>query len=653
MTRRIVLTQRWAGAAILLFSLVLSGCGGGGGGKGVSNVPTTPKPVPMLSFSPTTASAKTTAGSAASFTVTLNLTQAAVAEMHHLELDDTAGYIVDLQVLDQTSTSYTVEFFTSTFPTEGSYSGTLNWYICKDENCRTTSTGSPFPLAYAISVGPAPPPPPPPPPPPAPVVSPSEITATVEANDTREISVQVDIGTGSANLFGVVDSQQNFAPDVAVLSQAGTVYSVKIRTLPISTPGTYFGTLNLFACNYTPCPDTSQTSTPAAVPYTLAVTPEVLLQPVPTTSGLPEWETYQGNAAHTGYFPATLDATKFSKRWTWTSSGSSTLSALTTGSGKALLTSSGYFSSSSLIALNESDGTVAWQHDFGEVFTANPPATWGGRVFVATSGHEDTAMWGFDLTDGTLLFRTSFDSQWEHYLAPTVKDGYVYTDGGYYGGMFSFKANSGSRRWFTALEQYELWTPAVDDQYAYAYTGYNFVALNRATGEPYVKINNSSFNWRGYSLNISPVIVGDDSVLVADGIFNYSNSSPNHLISYLPLAGTERWRVDGSFASNPVVAAGKAYVLNAASNRLEARDTLTGALLWTWVVPNAQESLPVGNLIVTDNLIFLCTSAATYAIDLTTHQPVWQTPTTGNLAISSNKVLYIVSSDHVDAYALF
>ena len=41
--------------------------------------------------------------------------------------------------------------------------------------------------------------------------------ATVEANDTREISVQVNIGTGSGNLFGVVDSQQNFAPDVAVL----------------------------------------------------------------------------------------------------------------------------------------------------------------------------------------------------------------------------------------------------------------------------------------------------------------------------------------------------------------------------------------------------------------------------------------------------
>ena len=95
------------------------------------------------------------------------------------------------------------------------------------------------------------------------------------------------------------------------------------------------------------------------------------------------------------------------------------------------------------------------------------------------------------------------------------------------------------------------------------------------------------------------------------------------------------------------------YVLNAAGNQLEARDLATGALQWTWVVGNAQESLPVGNVVVTDNLVFLSTNVATYAIDLGTHQTVWSTPYVGSLAISSNRVLYIVAPTTIRAYSLF
>src|SRR2546429_7043728 len=65
---------------------------------------------------------------------------------------------------------------------------------------------------------------------------------------------------------------------------------------------------------------------------------------------------------------------------------------------------------------------------FRSLFTLNHPAVAGGRVFVASSGHSDTYMWSFNLDDGALEFQTPFESQWEHYLAPTFKDGFVYTD---------------------------------------------------------------------------------------------------------------------------------------------------------------------------------------------------------------------------------
>jgi len=53
------------------------------------------------------------------------------------------------------------------------------------------------------------------------------------------------------------------------------------------------------------------------------------------------------------------------------------------------------------------------------------------------------------------------------------------------------------------------------------------------------------------------------------------------------------WRVDGQFASDPVVDSGKTYVLNTASNQLEARDLATGALLWAWQPAGSSETFPL------------------------------------------------------------
>jgi outer membrane protein assembly factor BamB len=315
-----------------------------------------------------------------------------------------------------------------------------------------------------------------------------------------------------------------------------------------------------------------------------------------------------------------------------------------------VVAASGRFNSASLIALKESDGTIAWRHDYGETFAVNHPAVWGGRIFAATSGHEATAMWSFDLADGSVESRVNFASQWEHYLAPTIKDGHVFTNGGMYGGMYSFRGLDGTQRWFANLQQYDLWTPAVDNQYAYSHTGYEFAITDRRNGTRVATIPNSTFNWHGYSLNTAPVLGGDGSVLVVDGI--YSSPTANNLIRYDIATRTESWRIGGSFVSNPVVAGGRVYVLNSTANRLEARDLTTGALAWSWVVANAQESLPVGNMIVTDNLIFLNTTTTTYAIDLNTKAAVWQRPLVGHMAMTSNKVLVIVGEQKIDAFDL-
>jgi len=52
----------------------------------------------------------------------------------------------------------------------------------------------------------------------------------------------------------------------------------------------------------------------------------------------------------------------------------------------------------------------------------------------------------------------------------------------------------------------------------------------------------------------------------------------------------------------------------------------------------------VGDVLLTNNLVFLSTNTTIYAIDTTTHQSVWSMPTSGYLALSEYGVLYVVET---------
>ena len=264
-------------------------------------------------------------------------------------------------------------------------------------------------------------------------------------------------------------------------------------------------------------------------------------------------------------------------------------------------------------------------------------------------------MWAFSLANGQLLFRTPFPAQGQSYLAPTFKDNTVYANGGTYGGLFAYRADTGAARWQAYLEQYDLWTPAVDETYAYAYAGYEFVAIRRTNGAREFSVRNQAFGGGTYSMNSAPVIAAPDTILVVDGVSEHVHD--NHLIRYSVAGRNEVWRVKQKFMSNPVVAAGQIYIVNAVGNSVEARDLSTGAVVWAWTPPDASLIVPPGNLILfnlilTNNLVFVSTTTRTFAIDIATHRDVWSTPRTGRLALSSNGVLYIVARTRIDAYDL-
>ena len=77
-----------------------------------------------------------------------------------------------------------------------------------------------------------------------------------------------------------------------------------------------------------------------------------------------------------------------------------------------------------------------------------------------------------------------------------------------------------------------------------------------------------------------------------------------------------------------------------------------GSKQWTWTPPAGDDTKFVGDVLVTNNLVFVSTDASTYAIDRSTHLPVWSYAASGSLALSANGVLYIKGATSIVAINL-
>jgi hypothetical protein len=362
--------------------------------------------------------------------------------------------------------------------------------------------------------------------------------------------------------------------------------------------------------------------------------------------GVAGWVTYQGNDSHTGFVPVTLDATKFAYRWVWSTPSAATdakaLSTLTVAGGQVYIDSG-----SVLYSLKEFDNSTLWSHDFSnivyvgtEAAALNPPAVSGANVYIATSAQTATFMFGLTANNGTMLFQSPFSAQWEHYLAPAISNGIVYTDGGEYGGMYAFDGTTGAQDFFANEQQYDYWTPAVDASYAYAYTGGTLNWVDKTTGVSVGSIVDSTWSWAGYDMHGAPVLGAANSVICV----NVGDPNSNSLLDFNTSAKTLAWSSVGPYGGNPAYASGNIYAINKTPMRLEARSEANGALLWSWSPPTSSEISYVGDVLLTNNLVFLSTNTTVYAIDTTTHQSVWSLPTSGYLALSEYGVLYVVET---------
>lgn len=505
-----------------------------------------------------------------------------------------------------------------------------------------------------------------PPGPSAMTFSPDTLAATYGSGDSISLTFAATLTTPLSDdvYLVVVDKAGVLERDIRLQATSGApdTYSANALTSSRLPAGRHQGALEVRLCRDRDC-NAQHPGSPVHLPYDLQVLPGTHLTPLTRWPFVPDWETYQGNAAHTGHVPVTLDPSRFSPRWSWKPPKSySSLTPPVIANGLVYVANSVPWTSDvprTLYALRESDKEIEWLFDFGNTVTANPPAVSGGKVFIATTGDENASMWSLDASTGVQLSKTPLGAQMDRYYAPTIEGGTVYSACSSSLGMCAFNHADGARNWFTQLAYYEDWTPAVDANHAYSFLGGVLSALVKSTGQVAFTIKDPKFERDGFGTHGAPVLGTNGTVIAVSGGNAFGDT---RLVSFNTATRGLNWSVTGRYGGVPVLAKGVVYVTNvsAESSRptVEARRESNGELLWSWKPPRLEEKAREGlhgsysDLLVTDNLIFVSTSQRVYAIDLETHSPVWSYWKTGNLAMSANGVLYINSGDSLGAVNL-
>ncbi len=444
------------------------------------------------------------------------------------------------------------------------------------------------------------------------------------------------------------DAAGVFATTVAATA-SGAGYALSLTSSTQVPPGHYIGNVVVTLCVAAPC-STPQSSPSASIPYDIYVLaaasewPGNNLSALSPWPGVANWTMFQGNAAHTGYVPVVIDPNAFSTRWQipvtdipvdWT------ININTVAVSNGMLFMGG---GTVLYARQELDGSTAWTYDFSTLAfpSVNPPSVANGVVYVAAGQQTSTYMFAFNAASGSLVFKSTMSSQWEHYLSPTIGPDGVYSNAGEYGGLYGFDT-IGNQLFFAAMPQTSQWTPAADATSVYTYTDSGLQVLDPVTGAILTTIPDPTFTNYTYVINGSAVLGAPGSVFAAD----YENSNlngggiGNTLLDFDLTHQSIAWQIAGDYGNTPAYNAGVLYVTNNNPMRLEARAETGGALLWSWIPPQAGDTSFVSETLLTSNMIFVSTNLATYGIDVNTHQTVWSYPLIGKLALSSSGILYI------------
>lgn len=330
-----------------------------------------------------------------------------------------------------------------------------------------------------------------------------------------------------------------------------------------------------------------------------------------------DWGMVSGNSSHNGFKPVWLDAEEFSERWTLTHSGGIRFAA--TGAGQLYFTSN-----RTLIAVDAIKGSVNWETAvFGDA-RISPPGFSNDLVYVHSYGlNNDTAFWAFAPHTGEPVFRGHHRAQNAEFSAPTIYKDRAFMNGGYSGGVQAFNALTGEHIWENTAPREDYWEPAVNENHVYYINQNKLMGADPETGEVLLQA--------GANLSPrTPVIGGCNNVILTG----------KELVSISTETGNIQWKIQGGTGETfRDVAVADKKVFTVINENLIVINENTGEEEWRWEAPESLYS----NVIVTLTHVFVATRNSTYAIHLKDREMVWSYDTGGQLSLSREGALYIVS----------
>jgi hypothetical protein len=485
------------------------------------------------------------------------------------------------------------------------------------------------------------------------------VTRFAAQNSTVAFEVQIKPNfTPAGTLFvNASDKAGVIGQQVAVTTGTDGSYVLALETATDTPPGHYTGDITLKLCADQACA-TPQAVSSMTVPYDVTVLgsgtawPGDRLTVLTPWTDVPDWTTFQGNAAHTGYVPVEIKPEQLLPRWKMGALSQSSNNYYSTYTA-TLVAADGIFyaaGNNQLKARKEYDGSTVWSYDVSTMTypSVNPPAVANGIVYMV-AGQQPTTMFGFDAASGAVRFRAPMGSQWNSsYLAPVAVDDAVYTSGAY-GGLYGF-SSAGDPLFAGSTGQTSTSIPAVDANATYVFDG-TLQIIDRKTGKVLSTARDGS-NAYTFQMGGAPVLGAPGSLFVAryGNAVTYGGTNGNELLRFNTDKSYVDWRIPGNYPLTPAYASGFVYAPNTNPYRIEVRAEGDGALQWSWTPPQAAETGWVAEPVVTKNLLFVSTNVATYAIDLRTHKTVWSYPAGGKLALTRSGILYIQNADAVVAF---
>lgn len=486
------------------------------------------------------------------------------------------------------------------------------------------------------------------PPPPEPTVVrlnaalaglPSEAIAS---GDELKVQLQAQwshTGPAPSQVFlQVRDAQQSFElPESRAGAGAWNVDLALRSTLPV---GGREGQLEVRACRDSACAE-PYPGAQALLPYKLSL------------FAAPDWTTHQGSNSHTGYVPIRLNPSQFKQAWTWQRPTPDEpiggINAVVAQGGTVFVTNDVYFGEAVLYALAESDGQPVWTRSLGRRPAFSPPAVSAERVYAASSGHEDSFLWGFDLKTGAIQSKSPFEGQWPNLLHPTLVEGTAVLGAGYYGGtLYAYSMADGNPLWKAEVGgAWDMYSVAADGQRLYHHNGRSLLVLDRSQGTELARIEDIVGNGGDSSYHGGPVL-GRNGVVIAysGGAFSGRGASSVEpygtrvLTAFDTVNKKALWNSAVGYRSTPALAEGVVYVGNDLS--LDALEESTGKLLWRFIPdPVADGNTLHRNAVATRTHLFVSTDRNVLALDLKTRSVVWRYPKPGQLAISAGRTLFI------------